>query len=99
MPEVLLTIYCNKADAAPIASAMLEVTRHPVHQRDETVYGLDFSDATVAESVSGRLGRCAVDVRVAEEEAQGLLDRIGAMKRAAPVRWRITPVIASGRLS
>lgn len=98
MAEVLLTIYCSKADAGLIATTLRDATRHPVHQRDEIVHGLDFSDASTAESVVGRLGRCAIDVRVGDEAAQDLIARIGALKRAAPVRWRLTPVIASGRL-
>ena len=98
MAEVLLTIYCSKVDAGLIATALRDATRHPVHQRDEIVHGLDFSDASTAESVVGRLERCAIDVRVGEEAASELIARIGALKRAAPVRWRLTPVIASGRL-
>jgi hypothetical protein len=99
MPEILLTIYCSGADAAPIAALLRDATRHPVHQRDETVHGLDFSDATTAESVTGRLDRCALDVRVVEAAAQALIAQVGALKRAGPVRWRLTPVIASGRLA
>jgi len=98
MAELLLTVYCSKSDAGPIAAMLRDATRHPVHQRDETVHGLDFSDATMAESVVGRLDRCAIDVRVEEGAAQALIAQVGSLKRAAPVRWRLTPVIASGRL-
>lgn len=99
MTEVLLTVYCSQADAGLIATALRDATRHPVHQRDEIVHGLDFSDASTAESVVGRLDRCAIDVRVGDEAAQTLIDRLSALKRAAPVRWRLTPVLASGRLA
>lgn len=99
MAELLLTLYCGKGDAAVIAGALRDATRHPVHQRDETVHGLDFSDATAAESVTGRLERCAIDVRVEEDMAQSLIDLVAALKRAAPVRWRLTPVVASGRIA
>jgi hypothetical protein len=99
MTEVLLTVYCSKADAGLIASTLRDATRHPVHQRNEIVHGLDFSDASAAESVTGRLDRCAIDVRIGDEAASDLIARIGALKRAAPVRWRLTPVIASGRLT
>ncbi len=98
MAEVLLTIYCSKGDAGPIATVLRDATRHPVHQRDEIVHGLDFSDASTAERVVGRLERCAIDVRVDEAAASALIAQIGASKRVAPVRWRLTPVIASGRL-
>lgn len=98
MAEVLLTIYCSTVDAGVIATALRDETRHPVHQRDEIVHGLDFSDASTAESVVGRLERCAIDVRVGEETASDLIAHVGALKRAAPIRWRLTPVIASGRL-
>lgn len=99
MAEVLLTLYCSKADAALIAATLRDATRHPVHQRDEAVHGLDFTDARAAENVVGQLHRCALDVRVEEHEAQPLIAQIGALNRAAPVRWRLTPVIASGRLA
>lgn len=99
MPEVLLTVYCSRPDAAAVAAVLRDVTRHPVHQRDETVYGFDFSDASTAERVTGQLDRCTVEVRVDEDAAQDLIDRIGATKRAGPVRWRLTPVLASGRFA
>jgi hypothetical protein len=99
MPELLLTVYCSRADAALIATALRDATRHPVHQRDETVHGLDFSDATTAESVTGRLDRCALDVRVEEGAAKALIERVSMLKRIGPVRWRLTPVIASGRFA
>jgi hypothetical protein len=99
MPELLFTVYCSRVDAALIAAALRDATRHPVHQRDEIVHGLDFSDATTAESVTGRLDRCALDVRVEESAAKALIERVGALKRVGPVRWRLTPVIASGRFA
>lgn len=100
MPELLLTLYCNRADAEPIAAALRDATRHPVHQREETVYGLDFSDASTAENVAGRLQRCAIDLRVEDEAAaQALIAAVAALQRTGPVRWRLTPVIASGRIA
>lgn len=99
MPELLLTIYCSKVESGPIATTLRDATRHPVHQRDEIVHGLDFSDASPAESVVGRLERCAVDLRVEEGAASALIAQVGALKRAAPFRWHLTPVIALGRLT
>lgn len=99
MPELLLTLYCSRADAGQIAAALRDATRHPVHQREETVYGLDFSDASTAENVAGRLQRCAIDVRVEEEAAQALIAAVAALQRTGPVRWRLTPIIASGRIA
>lgn len=99
MPEVLLTIHCGRSDAASIGGTLRDATRHPVHQRDETVLGLDFSDATAAESVTGRLDRVALEVRVGEDAAQAIVAQIGALKRLGPVRWRLTPIITSGRFA
>ena len=99
MPELLLTIHCGRSDAASIGGALRDITRHPVHQRDETVHGLDFSDATAAESVAGHLDRVSLEVRVGEAAASAIVAQIGALKRAGPVRWRLTPIIASGRFA
>lgn len=99
MPELLLTIHCSRPDAAIIAVALRDATRHPVHQRDEIVHGLDFSDATAAESVTGRLDRVALDVRVEESAVSAIIEQVGALKRSAPVRWRLSPVISSGRFA
>lgn len=99
MPELLLTVHCSRADAASIAAALRDVTRHPVHERDETVHGLDFSDATAAESVTGRLDRVSLDVRVEESAASAIVAQIGTLKRSGPVRWRLAPIIASGRFA
>lgn len=99
MPERLLTVHCGRADAAIIAAALRDLTRNPVHQREETVHGLDFSDATAAESVTGRLDRVSLEVRVAEADAPAIMAQVGALKRAGPVRWRLTPIIASGRFA
>lgn len=97
MPELLLTIHCGRSDAASIGGALRDATRHPVHQRDETVHGLDFSDATAAESVTGCLDRVSLEVRVEEDAAPAILAQVGALKRSGPVRWRLMPVISSGR--
>ena len=99
MPELLLTIHCGQSDAASIGGALRDATRHPVHQRDETVHGLDFSDATAAESVTGRLDRVSLEVHVEEDVAPMVVAQIGDLNRSGPVRWRLTPVIASGRFA
>lgn len=99
MADVLLTLYCSRADAGMIAAALRGVTGHPVHQRDETVHGFDFSDATAAERVIGQLDRCALDVRTEQSDADALLGAVQALPRVGAVRWRLTPVIASGRFA
>jgi hypothetical protein len=98
MADLLLTLYCNPADASLIAALLRDETRQPVHQRNEIVYGFDFSDANAAERVDGRLARCAIELCIDEHAAMACVERIGAMARKGPVRWRLSPVNASGRV-
>lgn len=99
MPDVLLSFYCARADGAAIADALREATHTPVHLRDELVFGLDFSDASTAERVSGQLNRCVVELTVAGDMVDTLVQRIADLKRAAPVRWQVAPVSQSGRIA
>lgn len=99
MADVLLTIHCGRPDAASIAGLLRDATGQPVDQHDEAVHGLDFSDATAAERVAGRLERVSLTVRVADDAASQIVAQIGALKRSGPVRWRLMPIIASGRFA
>jgi len=99
MADLLLTFHCAAADAAPIAEALHAAGEGPVHVRAEAVLGRDFSDATTAERVSGRLDRRAVELIVAEHRLTPSVAAVEAVRRACPVRWRTTPIIARGRLA
>lgn len=99
MAEVLLTFYCAGTDGPVIAEGLRTATKRPAHLRDETVFGLDFSDASTAERVTGRLERAAIEIEVPEEDVEALVARVGALRRAAPVRWRVSAIVAGGRLS
>jgi hypothetical protein len=98
MPDVLLTLYCAGADGSLICDALRKATSHPVHMREETVFGRDFSDASTAERVTGRLDRRAIEVIVPQAGVEALIDQIESLKRMAPVRWHISPLLAAGRL-
>jgi hypothetical protein len=98
MPDVQLTLYCAAADGLLIAQSVREATGRVVHLREEIVFGRDFSDASTAERVSGQLDRRAIDVLLAEEKVASVIAGVEALKRAAPVRWHVTPVISAGRL-
>lgn len=97
--EVLLTILCAVADRAAILDALRGRARCPIHVRAEAVDGLDFSDASVGERVTGALDRLAIDLVVPAADARPLVDAAAAGNRRMPIRWRVTPVIASGRVA
>ncbi|QKR99002.1 DUF3240 family protein [Sphingomonas sp. CL5.1] len=99
MAELLLTFHCAASDAAPIAEALHAAGEGPVHVRAEAVLGRDFSDATTAERVTGRLDRRAVELIVAESRLAMLVAVVETLRRGGPVRWYATPVIARGRLA
>ena len=98
MTEVKLTLYCAASDADAIAELLKGATERPVHIREELVFGLDFSDASTQEQVTGQLDRRSLDLLVRRDAIDGLIARIAGMKRTAPVRWLLTPVEAEGRL-
>lgn len=98
MDEVLLTLYCAVSDADGIAMEVRGISARPVHVRSETVYGHDFEDARIAEQVAGTLQRAAVTVVVPAAQAGALIAEVAQVRRAYPVRWVTTPVLAAGRM-
>lgn len=98
MADALLTIYAGRADAGTLADALRTVARAPVHVRAETVFGLDFSDATTAERVTGALDRVAIDLIVDDADVPAIVASIAPLKRSGPIRWHSTPLAARGRL-
>lgn len=99
MDEVVLTFHCAIGEADVIAKCVRSETGRPVHVREETVHGRDFSDAKVSEQVTGTLIRAAVEVIVPRERIEALAAAVGSARRAHPVRWQATPVIARGRIA
>ncbi len=98
MDEVMLTFYCSPADADTLAVTVKAQSGQPVHLRRETVYGRDFGDARVAEQVAGALDRAALEVVTPRAQADALVTAVAQARRAQPVRWMMTPVLARGRL-
>jgi hypothetical protein len=99
MDEILLTFHCAASEADAIANCLRTETGNPVHVREETVYGRDFSDARVGEQVTGTLQRAAVEVVVARTRIEALTAAVGSARRAHPVRWQAVPLIAHGRIA
>jgi hypothetical protein len=99
MDDVMLTFFAAAVEADAIALALRAKSGKPVHVRAETVHGRDFADARIAEQVSGTLQRCAVSLVTARNEADAAVACVAALRRAHPVRWIMTPVIAAGRLA
>ena len=98
MDDVLLTLYCAVSDADSIAMEVRGVSARPAHVRGETVYGYDFEDARISEQVAGTLQRAAVTVIVPAAQVRALVAAVAQMRRAHPVRWVTTPVLAAGRM-
>lgn len=99
MDEVVLTFHCAVTDVDAVVQCLRAETDAPLHVRNETVHGRDFSDAMVSEQVTGTLHRAAVEVLVGRSRVDALVTIVAAARRAHPVRWQATPVIARGRLS
>jgi len=99
MDEVLLTFHCAPREADTIAGTLRTLTGQPVHVRAETVYGRDFGDAVVTEQVMGTLARAAVDVVAPRTQAEELIAAVASGRRAHPVRWQMTALLARGRIA
>jgi hypothetical protein len=99
MDDVVLTFYCAAGEADAIAKCLRTESGRPVHVREETVHGRDFSDAKVGEQVTGTLLRAAVEVVAPRAGIEALTIAVGSARRAHPVRWQATPVIARGRIA
>ncbi|MBU3076805.1 DUF3240 family protein [Sphingomonas quercus] len=96
---VLLSIACASGDRDAIVEALRARVRCPIHLRAEAVHGLDFSDAGTAERVTGALDRLAIELVVPADAVTALVEAAGASRRRLPMRWRVTPVLASGRVA
>ncbi|WEK44642.1 MAG: DUF3240 family protein [Candidatus Sphingomonas colombiensis] len=99
MADIILSFHCGAADAPPLGELLRAATGAPVHIRAEAVLGHDFSDATTAERVSGRLDRRVIELIVDERQCTSLVAAIDNARRGGPVRWHATPIIARGRLA
>ncbi len=99
MDDVVLTFYCAAGEADAVAKCLRTETGRPVHVRQETVHGRDFSDAKVGEQVTGTLLRAAVEVVTPRARIEALTMAVAAARRAHPVRWQATPLIAHGRIA
>lgn len=98
MSRVVLTIFCCGEDGAAIGTLLRDRARAPVHQRPETVLGLDFSDAATGERVAGMLLREAIEVELAADRVAEMIDAVAALRRRLPFRWRTTPILSGGRV-
>jgi hypothetical protein len=97
--DAKITFYCAAAEAEAIAMTLRSASGRPVHVRSETVYGHDFGDARVSEQVVGTLQRAAVELIVERNSIDTLVAKITEARRAQPVRWVVTPVLARGRIT
>lgn len=97
MPDVLLTIFCDRADSSLVTDTLRVLTDSPLHIDEIHVLGHDFGDALTGELVRGALQRTAVAAVIAEGATASLVDAVVAARRGKPVRWLITPVLDRGR--
>ncbi len=98
MADMLLTFHSAAVDAAAIGDALRVALRTPVHIRSEAVLGLDFSDATTAERVTGSLNRSAIELIVDAGIIEDAIAIVAGTKRSGPVRWQTISIEARGRL-
>ncbi|UZK70581.1 DUF3240 domain-containing protein [Sphingomonas sp. S1-29] len=98
MAELLLTFHSAAVDASTIGDALRAAFRVPVHIRGEAVLGLDFSDATTAERVTGSLDRAAIELIVEAELLRDAIAVAARTKRKGPFRWQAIPIIERGRM-
>lgn len=98
MAELLLTFHSAAIDAPTIGDALRLAFRVPVHIRSEAVLGLDFSDATTAERVTGSLDRAAIELILDTDRLQEAIAAAGRVKRKGPFRWQAIPILERGRM-
>lgn len=96
MDSVLVTLYCPARDAEGIVAAARKVSPEPIHVRNEAVDDRDFGTALTAEQVAGQLQRVAIEVTMPRIEADALIASLADVRRSAPVRWTMMPVIMQG---
>lgn len=99
MSRVLLTCFCAAGDAEGVGQMLREAAEAPVHMRREGVLGRDFDDAGDAERVSGSLSRVALEIELEAALVDELISALASQRRRQPLRWRVTPILAGGRLA
>lgn len=97
MPDVLITFYCDRADADLVTETLRTLSESPLHIVETQVLGHDFGDAVTGELVRGALQRTAIAMVEDEGAAKPLVDAVVAARRSKSVRWIITPVVDRGR--
>lgn len=98
MSRTLLTLFCGMEDADPIATALRDHARAPVHLRREAVLGRDYADAATAERVAGALDRMAIEVELDATEVDGAIAAAAGTRRRLPFRWRTVAIVQGGRI-
>lgn len=99
MSRIVLTCFCAPGDADIVGQLLRDTAAAPVHVRREDVLGRDFGDARNGERVSGSLSRMALEVEMDQAALDALIEALSALRRRQPLRWRVTPVLAGGRLA
>lgn len=97
MPDVLITFYCDRADADLVADTLRELAKSPLHIDEIQVLGHDFGDALTGELVRGALQRTAIALVEEEGATKPLVEAVVAARRSKSVRWIITPITDRGR--
>lgn len=97
MPDVLITFYCDRADADLVVDTLRELSKSPLHIDQTQVLGHDFGDALTGELVRGALQRTAIMTIEKEGATKPLVEAVVAARRSKSVRWIITPVLDRGR--
>ncbi len=98
MADVLISMACAAEDAEAVAAALRAACVAPVHIRTDAVLGRDYSDAGTAEQVTGRLERTVLELIVAEETAEAIVEAAAGARRRLPIRWHMTAVLKRGRV-
>ncbi|GAA4780642.1 hypothetical protein GCM10023219_30870 [Stakelama sediminis] len=99
MAELRLTLYAAASDEGALIDALREPVEGAIHVRKETVHGRDFSDASTAERVTGKLDRIAIEFICPAERLDSIIAAAKQSRRSYPVRWLATEIRMSGRLS
>lgn len=94
----VLTVFCAPGDAELLATTLRDLLHAPVHQRHETVLGLDFDDARTGERVAGALDRIAIEVDLPGDRLAEAVEALAAARRRRPIRWRMLDRIDGGRI-
>lgn len=97
MPDVLITFYCDRADADLVTDTLRPLSQSPLHIAETHVLGHDFGDALTGELVRGALERTAIALVEEQGATKPLVEAVVAARRSKSVRWIITPIVDRGR--